>query len=192
LDVLPYFKRAEAWEGGTDDWRGGKGPLKVSRSRLSRDIVDAWVDAAVNAGYKRNDDYNGADQEGVGYFQLTADNGRRCSSAVAYLRDAEKRGNVDVLTGLQVEKLLFDGTRVIGIQAIGPQGPQKIMAGGEVILSAGAIGSPQIMMLSGLGPVDELSRHGIDIRADLPGVGKNLQDHLQARPVYKTALAPGF
>ena len=188
-DVLPYFRRSERWEDGGDDYRGGEGPLKVSNSRLRRDIVDVWINAAVNAGYRRNPDYNGADQEGVGYFQLTAHNGRRCSSAVAYLRDAEKRPNVEVLTGYQTASLRFDGDRVSGVNVIGKDGPRSFTARREVILCAGAIGSPQIMMLSGLGPAEQLRAHGIEVRRDMPGVGQNLQDHLQARPVYKTDLS---
>ncbi len=185
-DVLPYFKRAENWENGADDHRGGDGPLRVSNSRLTRPIIDGWIEAAVNAGYARNSDYNGADQEGVGYFQLTAHNGRRCSAAVAYLRDAQKRPNLTVFPNHQVKGLVFDGARASGIEAMGADGVAQRFSGREVVLSAGAIGSPQILMLSGIGPEDELTRHGITPRHVLSGVGQNLQDHLQARPVFKT------
>jgi choline dehydrogenase len=188
-DVLPVFKRAESWEGGESDERGGDGPLKVSNMRLRREVVDKWVDAAVNAGYKRNEDYNSGDQEGVGYFQQTAFNGRRCSSAVAYLRDAEKRETVTVFTKQQIGTLIFEGKRVVGVRATGAGGEKTYRARREVILSAGAIGSPQILMLSGIGAGDALSPHGIDVVHESKGVGKNLQDHLQARPVFKTDLS---
>ncbi|MEL6767411.1 MAG: GMC family oxidoreductase N-terminal domain-containing protein [Pseudomonadota bacterium] len=187
-DVAPLFKRAERWEGGEDALRGGDGPLAVSRSRLGREVVDAWIEAAVNAGYRRNPDYNGTDQEGVGYFQMTADRGRRCSTAVAYLRPAEKRENLALFVNSPVERLLLDGRRVTGLVAhIG--GADTVMrARREVVLSAGAIGSPQLMMVSGLGPAEELGVHGIEVTAALEGVGRNLQDHLQARPVYKCTV----
>ncbi|MEM7499847.1 MAG: GMC family oxidoreductase N-terminal domain-containing protein [Pseudomonadota bacterium] len=187
-DVAPLFKRAERWEGGEDDLRGGDGPLTVSRSRLGREIIDAWIDAAVSVGYRRNPDYNGAEQEGVGYFQMTAHRGRRCSAAVAYLRPAEKRENLALFVHAPVQRLLFDGRRVTGLVAtIGGQ-DTVIRARREVVLSAGAIASPQIMMVSGLGCPEELRAHGIEVVAPIMGVGKNLQDHLQARPVYKCTV----
>ena len=188
-DVLPYFKRAETWKGGNGPDRGTNGPLSVQRSRLSREIVDHWVEAAVNAGYKRNDDYNGADQEGVGYFQLTMNGGRRCSSAAAYLRPAKNRKNLEIITDAQTEKVLLEGDRAIGVRARIKGQMTEIRARCEVVLSAGAIGSPQILMLSGIGGPDSITKHGIELRHELPGVGQNLQDHLQARPVYKTDLS---
>lgn len=190
-DVLPYFKRAETWKGDgeIDAARGTDGPLSVSPTRLKRDVVDKWIDAAVAAGYKRNDDYNGADQEGVGYFQLTIDKGRRCSSAVAYLKPARGRENLTVITNAQAEKLIIEDGRATGVR-VNIKGKSKdIFARREVVLSAGAIGSPQILMLSGIGAADELLTQGIQVVKDLPGVGKNLQDHLQARPIFKTDLS---
>ena len=169
--------------------RGHNGPLSVSPTRLSRDVVDRWVDAAVASGYKSNNDYNAEDQEGVGYFQLTADKGRRCSSAVAYLNPAKKRKNLHILTNTQVEKIIFKDGRASGVNAIQNSSPKVINARKEIILSAGAIGSPQILMLSGIGAPKELKKHGIDVIKNLPGVGKNLQDHLQARPIFKTDLS---
>lgn len=188
--VLPFFRRAENWEGeDADGLRGKDGPLSVQDSRLTRDIVDHWVDAAVAAGYKRNPDYNGIDQEGVGYFQLTMKGGRRCSSAVAYLKPAKGRQNLEIITDAQTEKVILREGRAVGVRArIGGQ-TRDILARREVILSAGAIGSPQILMLSGIGDPDELRKHGIGMQRDLKGVGKNLQDHLQARPVFKTGLS---
>jgi len=183
--IAPLFKRAETWEGGADDVRGGDGPLQVSNSRLKREVVDKWIDAAVNAGYKSNPDYNSGDQEGVGYFQLTAKDGRRCSSAVAYLRPAMSRPNLTVLTNTAARKLVLDGRRITGIEVSGPNGITTIKAHKEVILSAGALASPQLLMVSGIGGADDLKPHGIEIVHELKGVGKNLQDHLQARPVFK-------
>ena len=156
---------------------------------MKREIVDKWLDAAVSAGYKRNPDYNSSDQEGVGYFQLTLDKGRRCSSAVAYLKPARNRKNLTIITHAQVERLLVEQGEAKGVVANIKGQSQTIRARREVILSAGAIGSPQILMLSGIGDAQELKAKGIEPICDLPGVGKNLQDHLQARPVFKTNLS---
>ena len=180
-NVLPYFKKSEDWHGASSSLRGSGGPLNVSETRISRLVIDAWQEAAVNLGYPRNDDYNGVQQEGVSMFQLTALHGRRCSSAVAYLNPARSRANLTILTKSCVEKLLLDGKRVIGVQT----NRGTILAAKEVILSAGAIGSPQLLMVSGIGDASELQAHNIDIEHELVGVGRNLQDHLQARPVYK-------
>ena len=184
-DVLPYFKRSETWELNSSDVRGSDGPLHVSASRLKRQIVDDWIEAAVNEGYKKTDDYNKADQEGVSYFQLTTKNGKRCSSAVAYLHPAAKRKNLQIFTNCQTQKLLMDGKRVTGIEVLKGHEIEQLKARKEVILSAGAIGSPQILMLSGIGSGSDLKTHGIEVHNELNGVGKNLQDHLQARPVFK-------
>ncbi len=188
-NVLPYFRRSESWKGpnGTD-LRGRDGPLSVQPSRLNREIVDNWVEAAVAAGYKRTEDYNDADQEGVGYFQLTMTGGRRCSSAVAYLKPARGRANLRIVTDAQTERLILEGKRAVGVRARVEGKMTEIRAKREVVLSAGAIGSPQIMMLSGIGDPEDIRPHGIEMAAELPGVGKNLQDHLQARPVFKTDL----
>ena len=189
-DVLPCFKRSETWKGpnGTEV-RGTDGPLSVQTSRLSRKIVDHWVEAAVAAGYPRNADYNDGEQEGVGYFQLTMNGGRRCSSARAYLKPARTRSNLRIVTDAQTEKVLLDGKRATGVRASVNGTSEEFRARRDVILCAGAIGSPQILMLSGIGDADDLSSHGIEVASDLKGVGKNLQDHLQARPVYKTDLS---
>lgn len=189
-DVLPYFKRSENWEGAdASGLRGTDGPLSVQHSRLKRDIVDTWVDAAVQAGYRHNPDYNGADQEGVGHFQLTMKGGRRCSSAAAYLAPHRDRTNLHILTDIQTEKVLFEDMRAVGVAAQQKGKQITLKARCEVILSAGAIGSPQILMLSGIGDGEALRAHGIDVKVDLKGVGQNLQDHLQARPVFKTDLS---
>ncbi len=187
-DVLPLFKRSETWEGGPSELRGHGGPLSVSKGRLRRKVVDAWIDAAVDAGYPETSDYNGQNQEGVSYFQLTTHRGRRCSTAVAYLKPALARKNLQVFTQTQAKRLIFDGQRVKTLAVTGPAGDQTLMVRGEIILSAGAIASPQLLMVSGVGDPDDLAPQGIEIRRPLPGVGKNLQDHLQARPVFKCSV----
>lgn len=188
-DVLPLFKRSETWEMNGSDVRGNSGPLRVSKSRLARDVVDAWMESAVAAGYPHNPDYNGEDQEGVNYFQLTAHNGLRCSAAVAYLKTARSRHNLEIMTNVHVTGLTFEGKRVTGITGTRGSTPIEIKARREVVLSAGAVASPHIMMLSGLGPADHLSEHGVQVRHAMDGVGRNLQDHLQARPVYKCSVS---
>jgi choline dehydrogenase len=185
-DVLPYFRRSEDQERGADALHGVGGPLAVSDARLSRPICDAWVEAAQRAGYPFNPDCNGPTQEGVGYFQLTARKGRRCSAAVAYLNPARKRANLRILTRALTTRVLFEGRRAVGAEWRGPDGAlRRARAHGRVILSAGAIGSPQILMLSGLGSAGHLHENGIAPLVDLPGVGGNLQDHLQARLVFR-------
>ena len=184
-DVLPLFKHAENWEGAEGEDRGTGGPLTVSKSRVSRDIVDAWVDAATQAGYPSNDDYNSGNQEGVSHFQMTMRNGRRCSSAAAYLKPIRNRKNLSIFTHTQTDKIVFDGKRAVAVDCRVKGVKSRITAKAEIILTAGAIGSPQLLMLSGVGAGGELAPHGLDVLNDLPGVGKNLQDHLQARPVFK-------
>ena len=185
-DVLPLFKRAENNERGADEFHGDKGPLSVSNMRIQRPITDAWVAAAQAAGYKFNPDYNGAEQEGVGFFQLTSRNGRRCSAAVAYLNPVKSRANLQIITHAQVEKVLIEGNRAIGVTYTDRSGTlQTVKARKEIVLSGGAINSPQLLMLSGIGEAAQLAANGIEVKHDLPGVGKNMQDHLQARLVYK-------
>ncbi len=184
-DVLPLFKRAENQERGADDFHGAGGPLNVSDMRLSRPICDAWVAAAQAAGYPFNPDYNGATQEGVGYFQLTTRKGRRCSAAVAYIHPVRKRPNLRIITHAATRRVVICDGRAVAVEYAGRDGQtRRIDVRGEVILSAGAIGSPQILMLSGIGEAAHLASHGIGVAADLPGVGRGLQDHLQARLVF--------
>ncbi|MEM6409577.1 MAG: choline dehydrogenase [Pseudomonadota bacterium] len=189
-DVGPLFRRAETYENGdkADEYRGEDGPLSVSDTTVTRQIVDDWLTSAVNAGYKRAKDYNGADQEGVALFQLTTRNGRRCSTAVAYLNPAKSRQNLTVLTKCPVERLTFQGKRCTGLIANHNGNRVTMTARREVILSAGALASPQLLMVSGVGDANDLKPHGIEVIHELKGIGKNLQDHLQARPVYKTHL----
>jgi choline dehydrogenase len=185
-DVLPLFKRSENNERGADDYHGDQGPLSVSNMRIQRPITDAWVAAAQAAGYHYNPDYNGPDQEGVSFFQLTARNGRRCSAAVAYLNPVKSRPNLRIITHALVQKVVLDGTRATGVIYRDRSGADHMVhAHKEVILSGGAINSPQILMLSGIGEAAQLQQHNIQVVQDLPAVGKNLQDHLQARLVYK-------
>lgn len=185
-DVLPLFKRSEGQTRGADDFHGGEGPLSVENMRLTRPICDAWVAAAQNAGYPFNPDYNGKTQEGVGYFQLTTRRGRRCSSAVAFLHPVKNRENLEIITKAMTKRVVIENGRATGVVFQKPGGGETLVrAKREIVLSAGAIGSPQILMLSGIGEAEQLRQHGIDIVADLPGVGKNLQDHLQARLVFK-------
>ena len=184
-DVLPYFIRAEDQERGPDEWHGAGGPLAVSDMRVRRDVCDAFIAGAEEIGIPRNDDINGARQEGAGYFQLTARNGRRWSTAVGYLRHARRRPNLRVVTGAHVHRLILEGRYAVGVRyAVGPD-VHEARAGAEVLLCAGAVGSPQILQLSGVGPAELMDRHGIETVHHLPGVGENLQDHLQLRAVYK-------
>lgn len=185
-DVLPLFKRSEDQERGADRFHGVGGPLAVSNMRLKRSICDAWVEAAQNSGYAFNDDYNGINQEGVGYFQLTTRNARRCSSAAAYLHPIKNRRNLKILSKAFVQHILLNNGRAEGIVFTQAGGKEKIVkARHEIILCAGAINSPHLLMLSGIGEGKHLQQNGINVAHDLPGVGQNLQDHLQARLVYK-------
>lgn len=189
-DVLPYFKRAEDQERGGDTYHGSGGPQKVSDMRAKRDVCEALIGAAEANGIPRTTDFNGAVQEGAGYFQLTAHRGRRWSTAVGYLRPAEKRPNLTVTTHAPAIGLLFaaeDPRKVTGFaySRKGRRHEAGLRNGGEVVLSAGAIGSPQILQCSGIGPGPLLSGLGIPVAHALSGVGENLQDHLQIRMVYE-------
>ena len=185
-DVLPYFIKAEDQERGASEWHGTGGPQAVSDMRVRRDVCDAFIAGAEEIGIPRNDDINGARQEGAGYFQLTARNGRRWSTAVGYLRPARRRPNLRIVTGAHVHRLRFEGRQAVGVRyAVGAE-VREATARAEVALCAGAIGSPQILQLSGIGPAELLGRHGIGTVHHLPGVGENLQDHLQLRVVYRS------
>ena len=185
-DVLPYFRRAENQERGADDFHGADGPLAVSDMRVRREICDAVIKAAGELGIPERDDFNRDDQEGAGYFQLTTRNGLRCSTAVGYLKPAKGRPNLDIRTHAQVRNLILEDGRCAGVAFDVKGTPRAAACRGEVILSAGAIGSPQILMLSGIGPAQHLTDIGIPVALDMPGVGGNLQDHLQLRTIYRT------
>ncbi len=184
-DVFPYFKKAERQARVKDDWHGQDGPLAVGDIRDPHPLSDAFIQSAIQAGLKANDDFNGADQQGVGYFQLTIRGRRRCSTAVGYLHPAETRRNLTVETGAPVTRIRLDGRRAIGVTARIDGTPQDIDATKEVILAAGAIKSPQLLMLSGIGPGAHLQEMGLDVLHDLPGVGNDLQDHLQVKLIYR-------
>lgn len=184
-DVLPYFRRSERQVRGEDAFHGVDGPLAVSDLADSHPLCDAFISAAQETGIPRNADFNGARQEGAGYFQLTTHNGLRCSSAKAFLKPALKRSNLTLMTQAQVEGLTFEGRRVTGLRCRIGKRTRTLTARAEVILSAGSINSPQILQLSGIGPADLLRSVGIAPRHDLPGVGENLQDHYQVRNVLR-------
>jgi len=184
-DVLPYFKRAEDNERGADAYHGSGGPLKVSDIPDRREICEAFIAAAEQSGIPRNADYNGASQEGVGYFQTTSRNGRRCSAAVAYLRPIRGRRNLRIETHALTTRLLVADGRVAGVAYEQGGAPRQAHARAEVILAGGAINSPQLLQLSGIGPAGPLRALGIDLVHDLPGVGANLQDHFQVRVVHE-------
>jgi choline dehydrogenase len=184
-DVLPYFRKAEDQERGADDLHGSGGPLCVSDVSEPHPLCEAFIDAAQQAGFPRNDDFNGPEQEGAGYFQLTARNGRRCSTAVGYLRPARGRTNLKVETGALTTRILFEGRRAVGVEYLQDGQKRQARANGEVIVSGGAINSPQVLQLSGLGPADLLQSFGVPVVADMPGVGADLQDHLQSRIAYR-------
>lgn len=185
-DVLPYFKRAEDQENGVDDFHGTGGPLSVSNMTFSRPICDDFLNAVAENGTPINHDINGATQEGVGYYQLTAKNGRRCSAAVAYLNSARSRSNLTIMTHAMVHRIGFTDKRADTVHITRKGQKMEICANKEIVLSAGAIGSPQILQLSGIGPAELLGQHNIDVVHDAQDVGANLQDHLQIRTVYKT------
>ncbi len=179
-DCLPYFKRAEHQTRGRDDYHGTEGPLCVSDVARNDAICEAFINSAVACGIARNDDFNGAVQEGVGYHQTTTRRGRRCSTAVGYLRPAMKRPNLQVITHALSERILFDGTRATGVVFRQHGVPTTVYATREVILCGGAINSPQLLMLSGVGPREHLASLGIPMVHHLPGVGQSLQDHYSA------------
>jgi choline dehydrogenase len=184
-DVLPYFKRSEGRIGEVSDLHGAAGPLAVSDIAERHELCEAYIEASTELGIPRNDDFNGVEQEGVGYYHVTAQRGRRCSAAVAFLRPAMKRDNLRVITGAQAERVLFAGLQAVGVAFAKDGARATVRARREVVLCGGAINSPQLLMLSGIGPAAHLREHGIDVVRDLPGVGGNLQDHYQTRFAYR-------
>ncbi|KAK2170176.1 hypothetical protein LSH36_4g21009 [Paralvinella palmiformis] len=177
-DCLPYFKRSETFELGEDDYRGGSGPLAVSRGKTNNPLHAAFIEAGQQAGYPYTPDSNGFQQEGFGPYDMNIDKGKRSSTSQAYLIPVLKRSNLHTETQAVVNRVLFDGKKAVGVEIKQRGVVRKLFAAKEVILSAGAINTPQILMLSGVGDPDTLKRFDIPIIADLPGVGKNLQDHL--------------
>jgi len=181
-DVLPYYKRMEQWHsgghGGDPAWRGTAGPLHVSRGPRENPLFQAFVEAGKQAGYEATDDYNGRKQEGFGPMEQTVHGGRRWSAANAYLRPAQKTGNVELVRALAQKVVIEDG-RAVGVEVMRGGKTEVIRADGEVVLAASSLNSPKLLMLSGIGPAAHLAEHGIELVADRPGVGENLQDHLE-------------
>ncbi len=185
-DVLPYFKSMERRVGGDDRYRGRQGELPVTDIDWIHPLCEAFIAGAVEQGIPRNPDYNGAEQAGVGYFQRTISNGWRMSTAKCFLKPAMARKNLDVRTYAQATRVLFDGTRAVGVAYCHPAHPSRVCAvraSREVIVACGAINTPKLLQLSGIGPADLLRQHGIDVVRDLPGVGENLSDHYSVRIV---------
>ena len=178
-EVLPYFKRSETWEGGENAWRGGSGPVGVQFAKSTDPVFDAWIEAAKAAGYPHTPDYNGAQQEGFGRGQFSIRNGRRSSTASAYLKPARGRSNLVVETGAHATRVLLNGTRATGVEYAVDGTVRQAHADREVVLCLGAFNTPQLLMLSGIGQAAHLREIGIAPVVDLP-VGRNLQDHLAA------------
>ena len=183
-DVLPYFKKSEDYHDGADALHGEGGPWRVEEQRLHWDLLDDWRDAAVAWGLPEVDDFNRGTNEGVGYFKVNQRSGWRINAAKAFLRGAPK-GMVKTVTGAHVRKLVLEDGRAVGVEYERGGKVTSARCEGEVVLSAGAVGSPQILQLSGLGPAELLAEHGIAVKQDLQGVGANLQDHLQLRTIFK-------
>ncbi|TPW27576.1 choline dehydrogenase [Pararhizobium mangrovi] len=178
-DVLPYFKRQETSHGGEEGWRGTDGPLHIQRGRLENTLFQAFIDAGGQAGFELTDDYNGSKQEGFGPMEQTIHQGRRWSAAEAYLKPARKRDNVKLVRGL-ARRIVIEDKRATGVEVERRGRKEIVSARREVVIAASAFNSPKLLMLSGIGPAEHLSEHGIEIVADRPGVGANLQDHLEA------------
>ena len=185
-DLLPYFRRLETYREGADAYRGGDGPIHVQRLRDHHPIEDAFLDAGEQAGYGRCPDYNGAEQEGVCSFDVNLDRGRRSATA-ACLHRILPRANLDLRSNAHALRILFEGHRAVGVEYLQHGQRRQARAESEVVVSAGAFQSPQLLMLSGIGPASELRAHGIDVLQDLPGVGENLHDHLEVHVKYRCA-----
>ncbi len=177
-DMRPYFKSSEAYIGEADDHHGDSGPLGVSRPGVKGELSKAWIEGGRQAGYPYTPDFNGVQQEGFGPIDCTTANGRRSSAAVAYLRPALSRPNLTLITKAQATRVILEKGKAVGVEYAQKKRRFEVRASREVILCGGAINSPQLLLLSGIGPADEIAAHGINPLLDLPGVGKNLQDHL--------------
>jgi choline dehydrogenase len=186
-DVLPYFKKAENQARGADDFHGAGGPLPVSDLVHADPLSAAFIAAAAETGIPVNPDFNGASQEGAGFFQTTTRRGRRASTAVAYLRPAKRRKNLQVETSALAQRILFDGRRADAVEYRKAGVLRTARARKEILVSSGAYNSPQLLQLSGVGPAELLRKHGIDVVLDAPGVGHDLQDHMQVRVVMRCA-----
>ena len=183
--VLPYFRRQESWHGGPSYYRGGDGPLSTQMAPFEDPLVEAFAAAGRDAGHPATPDYNGARQEGFGVWQMTVRDGRRCSAADAYLRPALSRRNLRVEVNAHATRLVIEGNRAVGVEYLRNGRPMTARASREVVLCGGVVNSPQLLMLSGIGDPDALRVLGIEVKAALRGVGKNLQDHISASVAYK-------
>jgi choline dehydrogenase len=183
-EVLPSFRKAERFEGGPSRLRGGSGPQSVSYTRVSHRLTDAFVEAAQQEGFPFTPDYNGAEQVGVGYSQLSQRRGWRNSTARAYLAPARRRRNLTVLTGATVSRILIEDGRATGVEFTHRGATKRVGARREVLLCTGALASPKLLMLSGVGPAAALKEHGVPVLVDLPAVGENLQEHIYATMIY--------
>ena len=177
-NVLPYFKKIESWSGGENEYRGGNGLLPVNQSSNKNPLFKAFIEAAGEAGYEINSDMNGKSQDGFGMFDVTINKGERASVSKHYLKPAEKRKNLNVFTNSFVEKIIFDHQKAKGIEVKIKNKKEKIFANKEVIISAGSINSPQLLLISGIGPANDLNDLGIKVIKDLPGVGTVSYTHL--------------
>ena len=189
---LPYFKRCESSERGENTWRGGSGPLGVSKAKLDNPIFDAFIESGKQSGQGYSEDLNAYKPEGVARLDCTVKNGRRCSAAVAHLKPALIRENLDLITNTLVNRITLSGTKATGVEVNYRGKLQKISAAKEVIVSCGAIKSPQLLMLSGIGSARQLSKHDINLNLDLPGVGLNLQDHAKIDQVFESTKPVTF
>jgi choline dehydrogenase len=188
-DVLPFFKRSERYEGGANAFHGGSGELGVSDLRNDHPYCEAWLEAAAQAGHARTNDFNGAQSDGMGRYQLTLRGHWRCDAATAFLRPVMHRKNLTVCTGAHVTQILQEHGRAVGVQWLQAGQQHEARVDGEVLLAAGALQSPQILQLSGIGPEQLLRAHRVDVKVDAPEVGANLQDHYQARVIVKLRKA---
>jgi choline dehydrogenase len=191
-DLVPYFRRAERNTRGADPYHGGTGPLSVTDLSFQSPITKAWVAAARECGLPANDDFNGAQQDGSGFYQVTQADGRRCSAADAYLRPAMSRPNLTVKTDARATQVVVEGGRAAGVRYLERGTEETAYVQGEVIVSSGAIGSPQLLMLSGIGPGDHLRELGIVVMVDSPGVGANLSDHPVVPAMWRTPKVPAL
>jgi choline dehydrogenase len=186
-DVLPYFRKLESYPNGDEQYRGRNGPIEVTDAAWRNDLTESLIASGRSLGLPRNDGFNGPVQEGIGYFELSQKRGLRNSTARGYLRPARRRPNLHIVTGALVERILIKEDRAVGVAYSVNGARTEAMASGEIILSGGAINSPQLLQLSGIGPGALLAEHGIPVQRDLPGVGENLQDHINCKVQYRVS-----
>ena len=184
-DVLPYFKKAENFEHGENEFHGVGGPLSVSNQRVKLKLLDIFIDAAEEKGIPRCSDFNTGQNEGCGYFHVTEKNGLRCSTAVGYLNPVKKRANLKIEVRAHTKRIIFNGLKAVGVEYWQDNVVKKVRCNKEIILSAGSISSPHILQASGVGPAEIINSKGINVIKNVEAVGKNLHDHLMLRPVYK-------